>query len=186
MYFHTGPIKSTSNLHKERTMNTEESRSTEKTSNADLLTAMKVGNLDKKLVYHLWETHRAFLRFTELHTNSLFNKLSLTQWRTLNLIFINPGRSQSSLAQEVGITRASMSAMISYFENSGLLERKPSQRRNTYALSITDKGREQVESFYEMIDTVEEEISTVISADNISLAINTLSDLRKLFNRKPN
>lgn len=145
---------------------------------------MSVGELDRKLVYHLWEAYSALLSFMDARSDSPLHNLSLTQWRTLNLIYFNPGSTQSALAKEIGITRASMSPIINYFEKKGLLEREPAERRNAYALSMTDSGKAALQDFYNEIEVMEHEIDKEFGATKTAKIINLLTELRALLDVK--
>lgn len=145
---------------------------------------MSVGELDHKLVYHLWEAYSAFLSFMDARTDSPLHSLSLTQWRTLNLIYFNPGSTQSALAREIGITRASMSPIINYFEKKGLLEREPAERRNAYALSMTATGKAAIQDFYHEIEIMEQEIDKGLGTAKTAKIIKLLTELRALLDIK--
>lgn len=143
--------------------------------------AMQEGNLSRNLVYHLWETYSSFLRFLDARSDTPIHKLSLTQWRTLHLIFNNPGCSQSALAKRIGITRASMSPVINFLEKKGLIERQPAARRNTFALSMTTKGNKEVQAHYREIEAMEQEIGQAIGKQKLAKSIDLLAEIRAVF-----
>ena len=74
-----------------------------------------------------------------------------------------------------------MSSIVNYFELQNLLERKRAQRQNTYALSITDKGNQEIHSFYNEIDNMEHVINDSIGVKNAAQAIEVLTNLRSFF-----
>ncbi len=157
-------------------------KSSDKNSNDQKKTEiMQAGDLSRNLMYHLWETYSSFLRFMDARSDTPIHKLSLTQWRTLHLIYNNPGCSQSALAKRIGITRASMSPVINFLEKKGLIERKPAERRNTFALSMTATGKTGVQSLYQEIELMEKEIGDSIGVDRLTESVDLLAELRAAF-----
>jgi DNA-binding MarR family transcriptional regulator len=59
----------------------------------------------------------------------------------LRMIAIQPGRSQQSLAEELGVVPSRVVALVDNLERKGLIERRrnPQDRRN-YALHLTTEG----------------------------------------------
>ncbi|MFI9818682.1 MarR family winged helix-turn-helix transcriptional regulator [Saccharothrix variisporea] len=59
----------------------------------------------------------------------------------LRMIATQPGRSQRSLAEELGVVASRVTALVDPLERSGLVERRRSTNdRRNYELHLTDRG----------------------------------------------
>jgi DNA-binding MarR family transcriptional regulator len=96
------------------------------------------GPIDHLVGYQL---RRAFLR-----SNSLFTKLAGEtglapgQYGVLKLIQLNPGRSQTEIAQAAGLDRSSLTQMLDLMAKRGWVERRPGPDRRTVSLHPTEAG----------------------------------------------
>jgi DNA-binding MarR family transcriptional regulator len=73
-------------------------------------------------------------------------KLRPTQLAVLMLIDQNPGTSQSSVSEALGIQKANFVAIISELADRGLVRRRKSENDGrTYSLGLTARGRSLLE-----------------------------------------
>jgi DNA-binding MarR family transcriptional regulator len=102
--------------------------------------ALRHNKLDDNIGYQVRMAYVAIRRQFE----SAMEKLDLTQKQTsvLWLIEANPGVSQIALANELGMDRASMMAIVDRLEERGLISRKRSaEDGRRQELNVTAKGR---------------------------------------------
>ncbi|MBU3261464.1 MarR family transcriptional regulator [Roseovarius sp. PS-C2] len=90
---------------------------------------------------------RRILRATEMHARDLAHQAGLTavQLRVLQIVSEKGHATPTELSQRMGVTQATISALIKKLESKGLLTRRQSQadRRQT-RLEITPDGRSKV------------------------------------------
>ncbi|MFZ7092919.1 MarR family winged helix-turn-helix transcriptional regulator [Primorskyibacter sp. 2E233] len=90
---------------------------------------------------------RRIMRATELYGRRLAHEAGLTavQLRVLQIVAEKGHATPTEIATRMGVTQATISALIKKLEKLGVLERKRSEvdRRQTN-LQITDLGREKV------------------------------------------
>ena len=97
------------------------------------------GPLESLVGYQL---RRAFLR-----SNQLFAKLggeaglAPGQYGVLQLIALNPGRSQTEVAAAAGLDRSSLTQMLDLLTARGFVERRPGPDRRTVSLYLTGEGQ---------------------------------------------
>jgi DNA-binding MarR family transcriptional regulator len=88
-----------------------------------------------------YQLRRAFLR-----SNQLFGRLAGQaglapgQYGVLLLISLNPGRSQTDIAQAAGLDRSSLTQMLDQLTARGWVERRAGPDRRTLSLFVTDAG----------------------------------------------
>jgi DNA-binding MarR family transcriptional regulator len=88
----------------------------------------------------------------------------------LRMIAAQPGRSQRSLAEEMGVVPSRVVVLIDGLERKGLVERRrePQNRRN-HALHLTDAGREVMAGVRRMRPPLEQEIAAGLDAEQRAL-----------------
>ncbi|MGI0483945.1 MarR family winged helix-turn-helix transcriptional regulator [Pantanalinema rosaneae CENA516] len=91
--------------------------------------------------------------------------LSVPQFRVLAFLNIHPGASLSDVAEHLGVTRATASAMTDRLVQRGFIDRaeRPQERRHI-ALKLTDVGSAQLEQSQEK------------TRDQIATLLNNLTD----------
>jgi len=82
---------------------------------------------------------------------TILNRSGLSQGRFLTLIVLNRTPDEeinpSSLARKVGVTRATMTGLLSGLEKNGLIERRtPAADRRKIGVSLTAAGRRTLEN----------------------------------------
>lgn len=88
-----------------------------------------------------YQLRRAFLR-----SNQLFARLggeaglAPGQYGVLQIIALNPGRSQTEVAQAAGLDRSSLTQMLDQLAAKGFVERRPGPDRRTVSLHLTAAG----------------------------------------------
>lgn len=90
---------------------------------------------------------RRILRATELYGRTLASRIGLTavQLRVLQIVAETGRATPTAIATRMGVTQATISALIKKLEAKNLLERRRSERdRRQTNMFITDKGLEKV------------------------------------------
>jgi DNA-binding MarR family transcriptional regulator len=134
--------------------------------------------LDDMVGYQLRTAYVAVRR----HFESAMERLDLTQKQTgvLWLIDANAGVSQISLANELGMDRASMMAIVDRLEERGLIVRKRStedgRRQELYA---TAKGRKVLSQAKTAIHDHEKWIANRFSAKDLNALTSALKRLKQ-------
>ena len=84
----------------------------------------------------------------------------------LRMIAAQPGRSQRSLAEEMGVVASRVVVLIDSLERKGLVERRrePQNRRN-HALHLTTAGREVMAAVRELRPAHEDEMVAGLNAE---------------------
>jgi DNA-binding MarR family transcriptional regulator len=108
---------------------------------SDALDDLHAGVQEHNVGYHLIELYDIYVRFLRSRTHSKMMNLNLTQWRTLTYIRFNPDRTQRALSTAVGIDPSSMTPIVDFFEDKGLVRRhKSTTNRSAYELRMTTAG----------------------------------------------
>jgi len=135
-------------------------------------------HLDNMVGYQLRMAYVAVRRHFEI----AMERLDLTQKQTgvLWLIDANAGVSQISLANELGMDRASMMAIVDRLEERGLVVRKRStedgRRQELYA---TAKGRKVLSQAKTALHNHEKWIANRFSAKDLSALTSALKRLKQ-------
>jgi len=115
--------------------------------------------------HHLTECYHAYVQLLTAKTHSKLMSLNLTQWRTLQFIRYNPGRTQRALADAAGVDPSSMTPIIDYFERYRWVRRKKSKvNRSAYGIEMTDSGLKAYDLIHIEILNTEKRISAVLGA----------------------
>ncbi len=79
----------------------------------------------------------------------------------LYLIDRNPGRTQTAIAEAVGLDRSSLVPILNRFEKAGWVTRAPApDDRRAHRLMLTDDGRARLAKLYDQVAGLEDRIST--------------------------
>ncbi|WP_243726968.1 MarR family winged helix-turn-helix transcriptional regulator [Actinocrispum wychmicini] len=82
----------------------------------------------------------------------------------LRMIAVEPGRSQQSLAAELGVVPSRVTALIDPLDRAGLVERRRSKEdRRNYELHLTDKAGEVMAGIRQVATAHEGEICTALT-----------------------
>lgn len=81
----------------------------------------------------------------------------------LEIVQVNPGLTQTAVAQALGNDRSAMVSAVDRLEQMNLIERRPSKRdRRSYALYLTDHGEQFHQQLRERVRTHEDELSACL------------------------
>ena len=118
--------------------------------------------------------HRAGQRADELFTQAA-RGLTPRQFEMLRAVSQVEGLSQTAIMAATGIDRSSTAALVARLVQHGLLQRRRTKRdRRTYAVRITDKGRQVLEATRPVARAAEEELLAGLSAQAKADLLRTL------------
>ena len=101
--------------------------------------------------------------------------VSLSQWRVVGALVIQPGLTQKEIADKVGIEGATLVPIIDKMEKEGLLKRKPdSSDRRVNRIYLTQKADSLWESMVECALRIRKSSTKNISENNIQTTLETL------------
>ncbi|MDH4847940.1 MarR family transcriptional regulator [Pseudomonas sp. BN605] len=84
----------------------------------------------------------------------------------LSLIGMEPGVTQSALAERLAISRAAMVKVIDALESRGFIERRAAEGdRRSYALNLTPEGHQELNVLTHQIRAYEERLAANLSSD---------------------
>jgi DNA-binding MarR family transcriptional regulator len=136
------------------------------------------GMLPRLIGYHLRRAQVAvFQNFAEAMTG-----LDVTpgQFGVLEVIAVNPGLSQTTLARAIGIDRSTMVAVIDGLEARGLVVRAPAAGdRRSYALRLSRAGADALARMRQRVRRHEAYIARDLSAEESRLLIDLLQRLAR-------
>ena len=119
-------------------------------------------------------TAKAFQRSfdIELRKNA---GVSLSQWRVVGALVIQPGLTQKEIADKVGIEGATLVPILDRMEKEGLLKRKPdSSDRRVNRIYLTQKADSLWESMVECALKIRKSSTKNISENDIQTTLETL------------
>jgi len=122
--------------------------------------SLKPGVLPRLLGYRLRRAQQAVFR----DFASSVAQVSPGRAGMLLLIESNPGVTQGSLAQAVGLDRSTMVGVIDALEDGGLIERRRGDDRRTNGLWLTRVGRAFVARLRRRIELHERRVAAHLSA----------------------
>jgi len=94
--------------------------------------------------------------------------LNLAQLRCLVQVSLTPGISSAEIARRSGLTAQSMGAAVTSLVGRGLVERAPHPaNRRVLELRATDAGRDLADRAQLRVDEVQEEMFSVLSAEEL-------------------
>jgi len=101
--------------------------------------------------------------------------VSLSQWRVVGALVIQPGLTQKEIADKVGIEGATLVPIIYKMEKEGLLKRKPdSSDRRVNRIYLTQKADSLWESMVECALRIRKSSTKNISENDIQTTLETL------------
>ncbi len=101
--------------------------------------------------------------------------VSLSQWRVVGALVIQPGLTQKEIADKVGIEGATLVPIIDKMEKEGLLKRKPdSSDRLVNRIYLTQKADSLWESMVECALKIRKSSTKNISENDIQTTLETL------------
>ena len=101
--------------------------------------------------------------------------VSLSQWRVVGALVIQPGLTQKEIADRVGIEGATLVPIIDKMEKEGLLKRKPdSSDRRVNRIYLTQKADSLWESMVECALKIRKSSTKNISENDIQTSLETL------------
>lgn len=103
----------------------------------------------------------------------------------LAIISEHPGVSQSALARELRVNRASAMALAATLESGGLVARSANGGRNQMALSITEHGRQTLTTACAIEGTLVEETMGWLTPHDRSALLENLKRITSLANVLP-
>ena len=132
------------------------------------------GILNNLLGYHLRRAQSAV--FDDFMKIMADNKITPGQFGVLTLIDTNPGLNQSTLAKAIGVGRSTMVAVIDGLEKRDLIERQKSpDDKRSYALAMTEKGRELLKHVHPKVMGHEKNIAAGLSDKEVETLNQLLS-----------
>lgn len=101
--------------------------------------------------------------------------VSLSQWRVVGALVMQPGLTQKEIADKVGIEGATLVPIIDKMEKEGLLKRKPdSSDRRVNRIYLTQKADSLWESMVECALKIRKSSTKNISENDIQTTLETL------------
>ncbi len=135
---------------------------TRRSSGAEPAAALDHGLLPDLLGYQLRLAQQAVFRDFERAADGL--GVSPGRFGMLVLIESNPGVSQSRLAQEIGLDRSTLVAILDALEDARLVERRAGEDRRSNGLWLTRRGKSVVEKMKARVAEHEARIAARLSA----------------------
>jgi DNA-binding MarR family transcriptional regulator len=129
--------------------------------------------------------HRTDLLHMEAMSR-LLEEIGLTPARAtaLSLVKGNPGTGQTTLAQALGINRASAMEVVNHLEALGALERRPGNDKRSNALHLTAKGNKLYGAFIEATLEVDQLIAADLTAEEFTQLAELLARVRASLGRQ--
>lgn len=124
-------------------------------------------------------TAKAFQRSfdIELRKNA---GVSLSQWRVVGALVLQPGLTQKEIADKVGVEGATLVPIIDKMEKEGLLKRKlDSSDRRINRIYLTTKADSLWESMIECALRIRKSSTKNISESDIQITLETLRKISK-------
>ena len=101
--------------------------------------------------------------------------VSLSQWRVVGALVIQPGLTQKEIADKVGIEGATLVPILDKMEKEGLLKRKPdSSDRRVNRIYLTQKADSLWESMVECALKIRKSSTKNISENDLQTTLETL------------
>ena len=101
--------------------------------------------------------------------------VTLSQWRVVASLILQPGLTQKEIADKVGVESATLVPVIDKMENEGLLKRKPDQSdRRANRIFLTPKADSLWEAMTECALKIRKSSTRNISEGEIQTTLETL------------
>jgi len=124
-------------------------------------------------------TAKAFQRSFDIELRKNVG-VSLSQWRVVGTLVLQPGLTQKEIADKVGIEGATLVPIIDKMEKEGLLKRKPdSSDRRINRIYLTPKSDSLWESMIECALRIRKHSAKNISESDIHTTLETLRKISK-------
>lgn len=123
--------------------------------------------------------HRAGQRADELFTASMGEKdLTPRQYAVLKAVAIMENPSQTALVEYTGIDRSTIADIVRRLIKRGMLQRRRTAHdARMYAVKLTPAGREALKSAEPVAKTTEEQLLSVLPAQQRAVVIQALSTI---------
>lgn len=106
--------------------------------------------------------------------------VTLSQWRVIGNLMLQPGLTQKEIADKVGIESATLVPVIDKMEKEGLLKRKPdSKDRRVNKIYLTQKTDSLWNSMTECAIRIRKVATKDIPEDQIRTTLETLRQISK-------
>ena len=106
--------------------------------------------------------------------------VTLSQWRVVGALVLQPGLTQKEIADKMGIEGATLVPVIDKMEKDGLLKRKPDLTdRRPKRIYLTSKADSLWESMTECALKIRRSSTKNISDDDIKITLDTLRKISK-------
>src|SRR5579863_4267903 len=106
--------------------------------------------------------------------------VSLSQWRVVGALVMQPGLTQKEIADKVGVEGATLVPIIDKMEKEGLLKRKPdSKDRRVNRIYLTPKADSLWNSMTECAIHIRKVSAKDISEDKLETTLDTLRKISK-------
>lgn len=124
-------------------------------------------------------TAKAFQRSFDIELRKNVG-VTLSQWRVVGTLVLQPGLTQKEIADKVGVEGATLVPIIDKMEKEGLLKRKPdSSDRRINRIYLTPKADSLWESMIECALRIRKSSSKNISESDIQTTLETLRKITK-------
>lgn len=136
-------------------------------------------DFEKSIGFVVNTTAKAFQRSfdIELRKNA---GVSLSQWRVVGALVLQPGLTQKEIADKVGVEGATLVPIIDKMEKEGLLKRKlDSSDRRINRIYLTQKADSLWESMIECALRIRKSSTKNISENDIQITLETLRKISK-------
>ena len=136
-------------------------------------------DFEKSIGFVVNITAKAFQRSfdIELRKNA---GVSLSQWRVVGALVLQPGLTQKEIADKVGVEGATLVPIIDKMEKEGLLKRKlDSSDRRINRIYLTPKADSLWESMIECALRIRKSSTKNISENDIQITLETLRKISK-------
>ncbi|MEP3247724.1 MAG: MarR family transcriptional regulator [Sneathiella sp.] len=125
---------------------------------------MDLGPLENNVGYYM---RKAVLASQSSFQRESGVKLMTGQYSVMEIIAQNPGRTQSAIAWAAGLDRSSLVPILNQFEKNELITREPVERdKRAYAVSLTEKGEEELVSLRKQVERMEDKFIGGLGARN--------------------
>ena len=124
-------------------------------------------------------TAKAFQRSFDIELRKNVG-VSLSQWRVVGTLVLQPGLTQKEIADKVGVEGATLVPIIDKMEKEGLLKRKlDSSDRRINRIYLTTKADSLWESMIECALRIRKSSTKNISESDIQITLETLRKISK-------
>ncbi|MBI5586481.1 MAG: MarR family transcriptional regulator [Deltaproteobacteria bacterium] len=139
---------------------------------------------DDRIIYGLSETQRTLMAHLKERLFAAGLRITAVQAGILFLLIQKDGRSMTELSRLLFTDNSSLTRLVDRLEKAGLLRRLPDPRdRRTLIISITEDGRKQAAAARRIVRSLNEEIKTRMSPEELEVLQRVLGRLKKEYSR---